>query len=195
MRKRTIIQFSIDGILALIGLGDLFVPEIKSWVFAGVIWGIAVMWAIFILVLWINDRKIQKQTESIKLNENVKSEANLKIGAKVDKIITLSYSTAMSGSEGNFIYISEGDKIIHVDVILSPSKPMTLAILSLDIWGKRFDALNMPTNILKTSDNYNLGFNIPKSLASTTKEARIYALANNSEWFSEPFLIDFGVSK
>ena len=195
MRKRTIIQFSIDGILALIGLGDLFVPEIKSWVFAGVIWGIAVMWAIFILVLWINDRKIQKQTESIKLNENVKSEANLKIGAKVDKIITLSYSTAMSGSEGNFIYISEGDKIIHVDVILSPSKPMTLAILSLDIWGKRFDALNMPTNILKTSDNYNLGFNIPKSLASTTKEARIYALANNSEWFSEPFLIDFGVSR
>jgi hypothetical protein len=101
----------------------------------------------------------------------------------------------MSGSEGNFIYLSEGDKIIHVDVILSPSKPMTLAILSLDVWGKRFDVLNMPTNILKTSDNYNLGFNIPQSLASTTKEARIYALANNSEWFSEPFLIDFGVSK
>ena len=101
----------------------------------------------------------------------------------------------MSGSEGNFIYLSEGDKIIHVDVILSPSKPMTLAVLSLDIWGKRFDAMDMPTNILKTSDNYSLGFNIPQKLALTTKEARIYALANNSEWFSEPFLIDFGVSK
>ena len=153
--------------------------------------GIPVFVVLFGLGIWLLIRAYRTD----KKKPELENKSELKIGAKVNKIITLGYSAAMSGSEGNFIYLSEGDKIIHVDVILSPSKPMTLAVLSLDIWGKRFDVMDMPTNILKTSDNYSLGFNIPQKLALTTKEARIYALANNSEWFSEPFLIDFGVSK
>jgi hypothetical protein len=181
----------VATILALVGLGFAAMSTnppftINPWVPTAffIAAGLTVLWLIILLVRKHSIVKIEVEKPPV-----------LKIGARVNKIITLNYSTAMSGSEGNFIYLSEGDKIIHVDVILSPSKPMTLAILSLDVWGKRFDVLNMPTNILKTSDNYNLGFNIPQSLASTTKEARIYALANNSEWFSEPFLIDFGVSK
>jgi hypothetical protein len=197
MRKRTIIQLSIDGILALIGLGDLFVPEVKSWIFAGVIWGIAVIWAIFILVLWINDRKIkkEKQVQGIRLNENVKSESDLKIYSKIEKIITY----------GN------GTKNLTMTIKLVPIRPVTIDILALHLTGEKYDAkiwrskdnvfgdvlpddlVNITPLTITTPSAYIVFFDVPKESAMSAKDASIYAFANHKDHNSEPFEINFEV--
>ena len=122
----------------------------------------------------------------------VMSEDNLKIGAKAIEIHTFGYygSIEVAQMQGEKIpYLGKGDKLIFIDVILAPLKPMALSMLALELGGKKFDVTEIPVSTIKDTCTYKVKFNISKDCAVDTKEARIYALAGNSEWFSEPFQI------
>lgn len=126
----------------------------------------------------------------------------LKIGAKAEHIKTYDYAETFGGGSE-----SEGDKQVTVDVILALTQPMTLDIVALELWGKRFEAkiqsdvapfdlIKLTPLTLPDTHTYTLVFDVPKESAVDTKEARIYALSGNLlEWFSKPFVITFGGSK
>lgn len=50
------IQFSIQAVLFLVGLGGIFVPQIDTWLYTSIIWGVAVIWAIITFALWRKSR-------------------------------------------------------------------------------------------------------------------------------------------
>lgn len=61
MQRKWWIQFSIQAVLFLVGAGGMLVPEIRTWWFAGILWGIAFIWAIVTLIMWIKSRKSDEQ--------------------------------------------------------------------------------------------------------------------------------------
>ena len=117
---------------------------------------------------------------------------DLKIGAKLGEIETFGYCDKALDDGSLKGDKTEGNKLLKIDIILSPLKPMTLDILALELWGKRFYVEKLPETTIKETSNYMMLFIVPKEFAIDTKEARIYALAGNSEWYSEPFPIIFG---
>lgn len=60
MRTKWWIQFSVQAILFLIGTGGIFVPQINTWLFAGIFWGIAFIWLVITLFLYLKSKRISK---------------------------------------------------------------------------------------------------------------------------------------
>jgi hypothetical protein len=127
---------------------------------------------------------------------------SLDIGAKITGIHTHDYYADVFGQS------HADDKQIHLNVILSPSMPMTFNIVSLKAWGKMFDLKyykNEPQFgltikkiaplTIKEISTFRLFTDIPKELAINT-EAQIYILiSNQQEVLSKPFMINFEVAK
>ena len=113
-------------------------------------------------------------------------EPNLKIIAKVDNIRTVSFSEKMFGG------YSEGDKELNLSVRFIPNRTMVLDVLKLYISGEPIGLDTVPVKVLNNAITLPVFFHIPKSLAFDTKDAKIYALSNGLESYSEPFDISFG---
>ena len=146
--------------------------------------------------------KIELNEQKQKLEQGT-YKGELKIGAEVKSIETYDYYADAEG-RGH-----AGDKLIHLRVVFSPSMPMQLTIVSLKIWNELIDLRNYKKKpqevltigkiaplLLKNTATYTLLVDVPKRLAITTSDARIYALiSNQNEVLSEPFFINFGESK
>lgn len=73
MRAKWLVQFSIQAVLFLVGVGGIFVPQIDTWLYSGIIWGIAFIWLMVTLFLYLKSRKITKlctqETSEVKIDE------------------------------------------------------------------------------------------------------------------------------
>jgi len=45
------------GILFLAGIGVELMPNVQSWLWSGIVWGIAFIWAVGVLMYWLRHRK------------------------------------------------------------------------------------------------------------------------------------------
>jgi hypothetical protein len=102
---------------------------------------------------------------------------------------------------------SPGESRIVADIILSAPKPMVIQILSVELWGKHYDAMLTrqlaPFDLipwthvtLTDTQTFSATFNIPSKMAINTQNARIYALTTGGkEYHSLPFSINFGDTK
>jgi hypothetical protein len=186
-----------NGILWILGAA----MQIGGWVSQSIaitLLVIAFIWSIAYLTYWLKRRHNKKFIK----NEDIKIPV-LKIGAKVESINTAGYYDRVDGG------YPEGDKLVIINIVLTPTKPMTLDLLSLDILGNRYEIKeplvyntmpDLPVKPLFPSTIQNtiskqVFANIPKQFSIDTKEAKIYALASDLDWYSEPFEIKFGETK
>ena len=118
-------------------------------------------------------------------------EPDLVIGANILKIITY----------------SNGTKILTANVILKPTGQITVDMLSLCLRGKKYEAkksekfedkaqeqIKVTPITINNPTSYILFFNVPEESAINSEDVKIYALANNREYYSEPFGIKFEAS-
>lgn len=158
-------------------------------VWALVISIILVVFGIIWLIVGYKRRKEEKLSSKL-----------LNIGAKVKEIKTYGYYAGLNGSG-----LTEGDRQVTIDMVLTPSKPMTLDIVALELWGERldvkrerdtapFDLIPLAPITLKEVRPYSFTVisDIPKELAIDTDNASVYVLADGSEWRSKHFSIAFG---
>jgi len=124
--------------------------------------------------------------------ETVKEpESDLIIGANIHKIITY----------GN------GTKNLTAYIKLKPTRPITVDILSLYLWGEKYEAktwkeyedkrpeqINVTPIAITSPRSYIVFFDVPEESAINSEDVKIYALANNREYYSEPFGIKFEAS-
>ncbi len=127
-----------------------------------------------------------------RIAEEIKFKSDLRIGAKLDSIETFGYYDKAFGRHDVKSDLTEGNKLLKIDIVLSPAKPMTLDTLALELWGKKFYTEKLPEKVIKETSSYKMLFIVPKELAIDTKEARIYALAGNSDYYSDLFSIVYG---
>ena len=174
--------------LALIALGLAAMPtnshfQLPIWVpiIFFVAAGIMFLW---VAVELLAGRK-QQQTEFAKV------EPDLIIGANIQKIITY----------GN------GTKKLTANIKLKPGRPVTVDILSLYLWGERYEAKtwkeydDKPGELISVTpititdpSSYIVFFYVPEESAINSEDVKIYAFANNKEYYSEPFGIKFEAS-
>jgi len=118
-------------------------------------------------------------------------EPDLVIGANILKIITY----------------SNGTKILTANVILKPTGQITVDMLSLCLRGEKYEAnesdkfedkaqeqIKVTPITINNPTSYILFFNVPEESAINSEDVKIYALANNREYYSEPFGIKFEAS-
>ncbi len=187
----------------LVGLGGLFIPisfyilrgntmlkSILDWLGnAGVTVFLTLyipLWITLIVYLWKKHPKVDKKM------------ADLKIGAKVNSILTYGYYDRAEGGG------AEGDKKVFVDLVLTPLRPEAISFLALELLGKKYEAkeisilpdrLPLFPLVFQETISRSVQVDVPKQFAINSKEARIFALANGAECRSEPFPINFGDQK
>ena len=155
----------------------------------GIIAGfVIVFFSIYIWNLYMAPyhQRNEARGEGVKLKELLETAKILRVGGKVENITTSGhYDTAFGGHP-------EGDMQVHMLIVLTPSKPMILTILALELWGKRFKAeMIIPEiKIIEDPITCRATFNIPKDITIDTK-AVIYVVANGFEYYSAPIDIHF----
>jgi hypothetical protein len=133
----------------------------------------------------------KKQREKSLRNEPSEPEPDLIIAANIQKIITC----------GN------GTKNLTANIKLKPTRPVTVDILSLYLWGEKYVAktwkeyedkrpeqINVTPITITSPKSYIVFFDVPKESAINSENVKIYAFANNKEYYSEPFGIKFEAS-
>ena len=118
-------------------------------------------------------------------------EPDLIIGANILKIVTC----------------SNGTKNLTANVKLKPKGQITVDILSLCLQSKKYEAkgsekfedieqeqIKVTPITLTDPKSYVVFFNVPEESAINSEDVKIYALANNMEYYSEPFGIKFEAS-
>lgn len=180
--------------LALAGLGfaamstnpPFYIPSWVPIVFF-VLAGISFIW---LIILFLKGKINKKQIEIRELQPKIT------ISAKVidNPVLSLAQSISLSPRLG--------EKLKTIEVGLQISKPIVLNKLSLEIWGQKFDTaefggiLSLRENtIVERSDCFRLAFFIPDNYAISCPDATIYTMADNLEYRSTPFALDFGVIK
>jgi hypothetical protein len=151
---------------------------------------------IFIVMAGIGIWLLIKAYRSEKKMGEIKSE--LKIGTgSVHVLKARDYDEAFGGR-------LQGESRMVTDIILSPSKPMVIQTLSLELWGKHYDAMLTrqvaPFDLipwtpvtLSETQTFLASFDIPPKTAIDTQDAQIYALTTDGrEYHSLPFTITFG---
>jgi 5-enolpyruvylshikimate-3-phosphate synthase len=129
-----------------------------------------------------------KKDKQMELNH---VEPDLVIDANILKIITY----------------SNGTKILTASVKLKPTRQITLDMLSLCLRGEKYEAresekfedkaqeqIKVTPITINNPTSYILFFNVPGESAINSEDVKIYALANNSEYYSMPFGIKFEAS-
>jgi hypothetical protein len=129
-----------------------------------------------------------KKDKKMELNQ---VEPDLVIDANILKIMTHSNST----------------KILTANVKLKPTGQITVDILSLCLWGEKYEAkgsekfedkaqepIKVTPITINNPTSYILFFNVPGESAINSEDVKIYALANNKEYYSGPFGIKFEAS-
>ena len=119
------------------------------------------------------------------------SEPDLVIGANILKIITY----------------SNGTKNLTANVKLKPKGQITIDILSLCLRGEKYEAkgsekfedkaqeqIKVTPITINNPKSYIVFFDVPGESAINSEDVKIYALANNREYYSEPFGIKFEAS-
>jgi hypothetical protein len=118
-------------------------------------------------------------------------EPDLVIGANILKIITY----------------SNGTKHLTANVKLKPKGQITVDLLSLCLRSEKYEAkgsekfedkaqeqIKVTPITLTDPKSYIVFFNVPEESAINSEDVKIYALANNREYYSEPFGIKFEAS-
>ncbi len=165
-----------NGILWVVGLA----MQIGGWVnqvIAITLLAFAFLWSTVLLIFWLKNRKKRRDQQT-----------GLKIGVRVKKVSRPAdiYSQAQSG-------IAIKSQEVIVDIILSPLKNMTIDYIELELWGNKYKADTIPMKFIDGPESFPASFRIPKEFTLDT-QARICIFANNSNWFSEPFDINFGTN-
>ncbi len=104
------------------------------------------------------------------------------------------------------ITYSNGTKILTANVKLKPTGQTTVDILSLCLWGEKYEAkgsekfeetqeqIKVTPITITNPKSYIVFFDVPGESAINSEDVKIYALANNREYYSEPFGIKFEAS-
>ena len=118
-------------------------------------------------------------------------EPDLVIGANILKIVTY----------------SNGKKILTANVKLKPTSQITVDMLSLCLRGEKYEAkeseifedkaqepIKVTPITITNPKSYIVFFDVPGESAINSENVKIYALANNREYYSGPFGIKFEAS-
>jgi hypothetical protein len=138
---------------------------------------------------WVDIQlRASKKAKQIELSH---VEPDLVIVANILKIITY----------------SNGTKNLTANVKLKPTGQITVDILSLCLWGEKYEArgsekfedkaqeqIKVTPITINNPTSYILSFNVPGESAINSEDVKIYALANNMEYYSGPFGIKFEAS-
>ena len=129
-----------------------------------------------------------KKDKQMELNH---VEPDLVISANILKIVTC----------------SNGTKNLTANVKLKTTGQITIDTLSLCIWGEKYEAkgseifedraqgqIQVTPITLTDAKSYVVFFNVPEESAINSEDVKIYALANNTVYYSEPFGIKFEAS-
>ena len=129
-----------------------------------------------------------KKDKQMELNH---VEPDLVIGANILKIITY----------------SNGTKNLTANVKLKPKGQITIDMLSLCLRSEKYEAkgsekfedktqeqIKVTPITINNPQSYIVFFNVPGESAINSEDVKIYALANNREYYSEPFGIKFEAS-
>jgi hypothetical protein len=119
------------------------------------------------------------------------SEPDLVIGANILKIITY----------------SNGTKNLTANVKLKPTGQITIEMLSLCLRGEKYEAkgsekfedkaqeqIKVTPITITNPKSYIVFFDVPGESAINSEDVKIYALANNRDYYSGPFGIKFEAS-
>lgn len=169
--------------------------DIPTW-----LWLTSIILSLFIAQFLVFHKvRVEKGNLKRKLEERniALNTPDLMVGANTKSISTYDYYARA------FQNRDEGDRKLILNVVLNPTRDIVMDSLAIELWGEKFEIQTLDMSdfaeplapMLYRDISHIEGYaDIPKQSAINTRAARVVALANGIEWFSEPFSINFEVS-